>query len=210
MEGDCQYDHGPRLVEVGPLYADIFPVTNRLYGEFLELSGYRPKDGSGFLRHWKNGECPSALMENPVTWVSQKDARIYAEFYGCRLPRDCEWQYMAAGAEKRRYPWGNHFDPALCNARNDITPVNTYPGGAGPFGNMDLCGNVWEWIDDEIDDGEHLFTFLRGGSSYKAPHFWHAEGGPHPNDYHLKMPLLNEAINRCGTVGFRCVKDAEE
>jgi formylglycine-generating enzyme required for sulfatase activity len=219
MEGDCQYDHGPRLVEAGPFYADRFPVTNRRFGEFLTVSGYRPEDTAGFLRHWHSGVCPPGLLDHPVTWVSQRDAKIYAAFYGRRLAKDYEWQYIAAGPEKRLYPWGNRFDPTLCNSGDDIaagaathssgdtTPVDMYPAGAGPFGNMDLCGNTWEWVDDEIDDGEHWFTFLRGGCSFKAPHFWHPEGGPCQNNYHLKVHLLNEAINRSGTVSFRCVKD---
>jgi len=213
MEGDCQYDHGPRPVKAGPLYVDKFPVTNYLFKIFLDESGYNPSDKSNFLKHWNEGICPSALKEHPVTWVSQTDAKAYAGFYGCRLAKDYEWQYIAGGLEKWPYPWGKFFDPALCNSKSsregDTTPVDKYPDGAGPFGNMDLCGNTWEWVDDIIDDGMHIFTFLRGGSSYAAPHFWHAEGGPCKNNYHLKMQLLNEGINRSGTVSFRCVRDCE-
>jgi formylglycine-generating enzyme required for sulfatase activity len=208
MEGDCQYDHGPRPVEAGAFYAEKYPVTNRRYAVFLKESGYEPADGTNFLRHWRGDRCPAEYLDYPVTWVSLKDARAYATYYGCRLPKDFEWQYIAGGNDKRLYPWGEHFDPSLCNTGEEITPVDAFPEGAGPFGHFDLCGNTWEMVDDEIDDGEHIFSFLRGGSSYKAPHFWHAEGGSHRNDYHLKMQLLNEGLNRCGTVSFRCLRDA--
>jgi len=73
-----------------------------------------------------------------------------------------------------------------------------------------MTGNVWEWTGTVVDDGMHVFTFLRGGSYYKGPHMWHAEGGPQPTYVHLKFQLLGEALNRNGTVGFRCVKDVSE
>jgi formylglycine-generating enzyme required for sulfatase activity len=210
MEGDCQFDHGPRLVEVSPFYIDKYPVTNEKFKYFLDDSGYWPKDDSNFLKHWNDGTYPEELANHPVIWVSLKDARTYARWAGCRLPKDAEWQWAACGREKYKWPWGNQFDRKLCNADGtDIMPVDSFPGGTSPFGCCDMCGNAWEWIDEVQDEGHHLFTFIRGGSYYKAPHFWHAEGGPHTNDYHLKFQLLNEGLNRCATVGFRCIKDGE-
>ena len=40
MEGDCQYDHGPRLVTLKKFFIDKFPVTNMRYKRFLDESGY--------------------------------------------------------------------------------------------------------------------------------------------------------------------------
>lgn len=208
MEGDCQYDHGPREVSVGGFFADRYPVTNAQFYEFLAQSGYQPTDPSNYLSHWQDGKYLPEDADCPVVYVSQKDAMAYAAYYGCRLPTDEEWQLMAAGEQKLAYPWGNEFDGTRCNGAGDrITPVDRYPTGASVYGCMDLCGNVWEWTGDRIDDGMHLFTFLRGGCHYRAPHFWHAEGGCHRNDDHLKFPLLNEGLNRNATVGFRCVKE---
>lgn len=210
MEGDCQYDHGPRVVTVGPLYADKYPVTNAQYYQFVLDSGYLPQDTSGYLKHWKDGKYLPEDADCPVVNVSPKDAMAYASFYGCRLPLDYEWQLMAAGPGKKTYPWGNTFDFSYCSAEKEKpSPVNIHPEGASEYGCEDMCGNTMEWTGDLIDDGMHLFTFLRGGSFYKAPHFWHAEGGCHRNDFHLKFPLLNEAMNRCETVGFRCVREVE-
>ena len=70
MEGDCQMDHGPRLVKVGPLEADVYCVTNAMYQKFLEESGYKPKDDAGFLRHWESGRCPEGSEDLPVVYVS--------------------------------------------------------------------------------------------------------------------------------------------
>lgn len=209
MEGDCQYDHGPRLVNLKSFYIDKYPVTNRMFKVFLSESGYTPSDCSNFLKHWENGTYPDGMGNHPVVWVSLEDARHYAKWYGLRLPNDAEWQFAACGTQKYKWPWGNDFNEELCNANVQTTPVNQYPGGASLWGCFDMTGNAWEWIGDVQDDGEHIFTFIRGGSYYKAPHYWHAEGGPHPTDFHLKFQLLNEGLNRNATVGFRCVKDAD-
>lgn len=212
MEGDCEYDHGPRWVEVPPLLVDKYPVTNRRFYDFLKASHYRPEDEHNFLKHWHNGKYAPADAGKPVVWVSHRDARAYAQWYGGRLLRDYEWQYAAAGKEKYHYPWGNDFDSAKCNDRGGelLTQVDAYPEGASPFGICDLCGNAHEWTEDIFDDGMHQFVFLRGGSSYKASHFWHTEGGAKPNNWHLKFQILNEGMNRCATVTFRCVKEVTQ
>ena len=49
MEGDCQMDHGPKMVTVGPLEADVYCVTNAMYAQFLRESVLRKAapDGAG-------------------------------------------------------------------------------------------------------------------------------------------------------------------
>jgi len=41
--------------EMREYYMDRFPVTNREFLNFLKSTGYRPRDTSNFLRHWRNG-----------------------------------------------------------------------------------------------------------------------------------------------------------
>ncbi|CDZ23724.1 ToxD protein [[Clostridium] cellulosi] len=208
MEGDCQTEHGPILVEVGGFYADKYPVTNKMFYDFIKESGYKPADSSGFLRHFENGIFKEEEANLPVVNVSQEDAKAYAAYYSMRLPTDQEWQYMAAGPYNLKYPWGNLPDYKRCNAYGKgLTPVDAYPQGASPFGLVDMCGNAWEMTDDLIDDGRHRFILLRGGCYYRGNNYWHAEGGPLPNWAHLKMHLMGGAMDRNGTVGFRCVKD---
>lgn len=212
MEGDCDYDHGPRMVQVPELLVDKYPVTNERFYQFLQESGYKPADGHNFLKHWENGRYRQQDAKKPVVWVSHKDAKAFAKWYGGRLLYDWEWQYIAAGKEKYRYPWGNEFDKTKCNdtGMEALTEVDAYPEGASPFGICDLCGNAHEWTEEIVDDGMHRFTFLRGGCSYRAPHFWHAEGGAKPNNWHLKFQFLNEGMNRCATVTFRLAKEVTE
>ena len=37
-------------------------------------------------------------------------------------------------------------------------------------------------VDEFHFDGSHYFQLLRGGSFYRAHHYWHAEGGPQKNN----------------------------
>ena len=90
MEGDCQMEHGPIAVTVGPLLADKYAVTNAMYAEFLRESGYKPKDPRNFLKHWVNGTYREEDADLPVVNITQDDAKAYAAFYGKRLPTEQE------------------------------------------------------------------------------------------------------------------------
>ena len=195
MEGGCQVDHGPRLVTLDGFTMDTYPVTNAQYKKFMDETGYVPKDNANFLRYWTNGMPSDELLTRAVVWVSPTDAKAYAEWRNCRLPTEEQWQFAAGGPQKLKWPWGNEFVENMCNSEE----------GASPFGVQRMCGNVWEWTTPIIDDGHRQFALLRGGCSYRAAHFWHTDGGPRPTNFHLEFPLLNEGLNRCETVGFRCV-----
>lgn len=208
MEGDCQVEHGPVPVKLPAFQMTHFPITNGMYAAFVAETGYQPTPEGNFLAHLQEGM--EGRENQPVVFVSLEDAQAYARYAGGSLPSEAQWQYAAGGPQGLAWPWGNAFDPAKTNGDGGVfCDVDAHPEAASPFGICDLTGNAWEWVGDAVDDGAHLFGLLRGGCCYRAAHFWHMQGGPHPTDSHMKMPLLGGDLNRAATVGFRCVREVK-
>ena len=192
-------------------YIDRTEVTNKQFKQFLEAGGYQPEWPKNFLMHWRKGTYPKGKGDHPVVWVSLEDAKAYAGWAGKRLPTEEHWQKAAQGNNGRTWPWGNLYHPSKANMDSEGTrPVGSYPGGASPYGCLDMAGNVWEWTDSFQSDGYHYFSWVRGGSYFFAKGSrWYMQGGPVINYQRAKFWHLTPALNRCATVGFRCVKDAE-
>lgn len=195
-------------VSVPAFYIDKTEVTNKQFKQFLEATGYKPKFPKNFLKHWRGGGYSTRQANHPVVWVSLDDAKAYAKWAGKRLPTEIEWQKAAQGGEGRTWPWGNVFDPKKANMDSDGTkPVGSYKGGASPYGCLDMAGNVWEWTDSFSADGYHYFSWLRGGSYFFAKGSrWYMQGGPITNYQRTKYWHMTPALNRSGSIGFRCVE----
>ena len=203
--------HGMTIEE---FWIDKYPVTNAEYKAFLDATHYHPRDDDNFLKDWKLGIYPEGWGDRPVTWVSQEDARAYAAWAGKRLPHEWEWQYAAQGNDSRVYPWGDVWNdaavPAPDKTRSLTAPdrVDAHPAGASPFGVMDLVGNVWQWTDEYQDEPTRA-AILRGGSYYQPQGSRWYFPKAYRNTEHGKLLLMAPSKDRAGTVGFRCVIDAE-
>ena len=65
-----------------------------------------------------------------------------------------------------------------------------------------------EWTSGVYDDGEHKFALSKRWEFFLLlKNHWHVGGGARKNNYHWKLQLLNEGMNRASTLGFRCVYD---
>ncbi|HET6280496.1 MAG TPA: SUMF1/EgtB/PvdO family nonheme iron enzyme [Polyangia bacterium] len=148
--------------------------------------------------------------QHPATGVSWKDAQAYCRYAGGRLPTEAEWEKAARGTDAREYPWGNealcdrgnwgNFDgEGPCAGKNPGRPVavGQYPGGASPYGVLDLGGNVWEWVADRYDEDPSR-RVVRGGSccSYFV--------GPRAANRNAWDPE-----HRDFDLGFRCAGDGQ-
>lgn len=198
-------------VYVPAFYIDKTEVTNEQFKQFLDVTGYKPKWPKNFLKNWRNRVYPKGKAKHPVVWFSLEDAKAYAKWAGKRLPTEVEWQKAAQGTDERTWPWGNVFDPNKANMDSrDTKPVGSYPEGASPYGCLDMAGNVWEWTDSFQSNGYHYFSWIRGGSYFLAKGSrWYMQGGPITNYQRTKFWYMTPALNRCATIGFRCVKDAK-
>jgi formylglycine-generating enzyme required for sulfatase activity len=211
---DAPRRYHQRKMHIQSFWIDKYPVTNAEFKKFLDATRYHPRDDHNFLRDWKDGAYPEGWGNKPVTWVSLEDARAYASWAGKRLPHEWEWQYAAQGTDGRHYPWGNEWNSAAVPASDkrremgEPSSVDAYPKGASPFGVMDLVGNVWQWTDEFMD--EHTRAgILKGGSFYQPQgSIWYF-----PQAYklteHGKYLLMAPSKDRSGTLGFRCVVEAE-
>jgi gamma-glutamyl hercynylcysteine S-oxide synthase len=218
---DVQYpwEHAPRRfhrkrLHLKSFYIDRTSVTNAEFKKFVDATHYRPADDHNFLRNWSHGTFPQGAANEPVTWVSLEDARAYAVWAGKRLPHDWEWQYAAQGADGRLYPWGNEWSdqalPPIERGRVMRAPTNVdaFPSGASAFGALDMAGNVSQWTD-EFRDEHTRAAIVRGGAFYQPQgSIWYFPQ-TYRLDEHQKFLLMSPGRDRSGTIGFRCVVDAE-
>jgi formylglycine-generating enzyme required for sulfatase activity len=206
------HDHRMRL---DAFWIDKSPVTNAQFKAFLDATHYHPADDHNFLKDWPNGVFPEGWATKPVTWISIEDARAYAAWAGKRLPHEWEWQYAAQGTTDQEYPWGREISPGHNVPKPDrgiqmLPPSNVEAHsqhGGSPFGVLDTTGNVWQWTDEYVDEHTRA-AILRGGSHY-APQGskWYFPQAYKLNE-HGKYLLMAPGMDRAGTIGFRCVKDA--
>ncbi|MFT3705153.1 MAG: SUMF1/EgtB/PvdO family nonheme iron enzyme [Agriterribacter sp.] len=197
-----------RKVEIKSIAVDIYPVTNVQYYAFIQATRYQPAEKHNFLKHWQNNKPPAGKENHPVVYIDLDDARAYAKWLGKRLPLEQEWQFAAQGVDQKKYPWGDVLKDDCYNAGNDTTPVDEFPAGASPFGCMDMCGNIWEMTESEYTDRHTRFCILKGGSYFEAKgSIWYTNGGVQPAALAAKFLILYPGLDRCATIGFRCVTD---
>ncbi|MEO8474689.1 MAG: SUMF1/EgtB/PvdO family nonheme iron enzyme [Chryseolinea sp.] len=200
-----------RTAIIPKLAVDITPVTNKMFGQFIGETSYKPRVTDNFLKHWTNGTYPERKHNHPVVWVDITDARAYCNWAGKRLPTELEWQFIASGYEHRVYPWGDEMDITKCNGRSGGTvAVDDHPEGKSPFGCLDMCGNTWELTESEYSDDHNRFCLLKGGSYYNAEgSIWYTQSGAQASGSSVKMLLMYPGLDRSATIGFRTVKDLE-
>ncbi|MEW5870366.1 MAG: SUMF1/EgtB/PvdO family nonheme iron enzyme [Chloroflexota bacterium] len=164
---DENFDKPFGFCEVPGFYIDAHPVTNAEYQRYDPDHKYPPE-----------------LDNHPVVGKTWIETNAYARWAGKRLLSEAEWEKAAswdsAKSHKRRFPWGDAFDPLRCNTleggQNGTTPVGRYsPEGDSPYGCSDMAGNVWEWTsslfqgypyegDESFESPERSYCrVLRGG-----------------------------------------------
>lgn len=186
---------------------------------------------------WKHPKGPdsdvSNIQDHPVVHVAYADARAYAEWAGCRLPSEAEFEYAAAAGSTTDFAWGNEpFPPdgPMANTwlgdfpyRNlgvgGTSPVGGYPANA--LGFSDLIGNVWEWTSTPYSLWHGAQDAAPGGRTLLAQQGDVGEtrrvlkGGSFlcSPEYCLRFrpPARSPQSEDTGMshIGFRCARDAE-
>jgi len=224
-----------REVFLSAYYIDKYPVTNAQYQIFIEDGGYERAELWSKLAwefiaerkfkhplywlddHWN-------APDHPVTGISWWEALAYAHYAGKTLPTEAQWECAARGRDGRRFPWGDE-DPTASRAnyaedcdpselRRRSTIVTAFPGGASPWGCMDMAGNIGEWCMDNASN-DYSWDITSRNPRYwvgeQADHIVRGGSGLHNEDYlrcssrDYYPPTLRDNI-----VGLRCVINIEE
>jgi len=163
-------------------WIDQLEVTNAAFKQFVDAGGYRePKYWSEPFREgdrvlsfeeamtrfrdstgrpgpalWELGSYPEGQADFPVGGVSWFEAMAYAKFTGKSLPSLYHW-FRASGTDE---------------IYSDILQLSNFDGkgpvkagertGLGPWGTLDMAGNVKEWCANEVTD-RGLRYILGGG-----------------------------------------------
>ena len=204
--GEFLFGESKERVALPAFYIDKTEVTNRTYAEFCKETG-----------HALPPNFPSDRPQLPVVNVTILDAMAYAQWAHLRLPSEREWEKAARGVDGRTYPWGEQADPALANVgTNAIQPAISFPGGASPFGALNMVGNVWEFIRQTRKPSAGAIERFSGSvSPPPAPDEpWYTVRG-----LSFKEPAIPPSViydfttvpsrYRDLNLGFRCVKNAQ-
>lgn len=170
------FDHeSPRhRVWLDPYRLASRPVTCGEYQTFIDAGGYSDRslwltdgwetahaEGWSAPLYWERGGFGSGARwqvftlygmqpldpDQPVCHVSWYEADAYARWAGKRLPREAEWEAVAAGCDSMGNLLGTgHRHPRAGTCH-----------GTGPW---QMCGDVWEWT------GDAFLTY----PGYRRPH----------------------------------------
>lgn len=200
-------------VTLSAYWIDQIEVTNAMYLRCVEAGACDEP--------YLHGEHPyydKPGYENyPVVFVTWFSAKKYCAWAGRRLPTEAEWEKAARGIDGRSYPWGESApEPALANfggLLNSPLPVDRYPGGASPFGVLNMAGNVREWVSDWFNQVFYRNPNQNNPTGPKVGTERVLRGGSFLDDAR-ELRVFNRfehdpsspGINR----GFRCAMDAEK
>jgi formylglycine-generating enzyme required for sulfatase activity len=154
-----------------------YPITVEQYNLFCKTTGRR--------KQWYGPYGNDKLSVTQVTWY---DAKAFAEWMGCRLPTEAEFEYAARANTTTPFYTGDclttdqanfNCEEPYVNCEKGINRKKPIPVGSfspNAFGLYDMHGNMLEWcsdwygeynIDDKInpkgpENGEKKIA--RGGS----------------------------------------------
>jgi formylglycine-generating enzyme required for sulfatase activity/uncharacterized caspase-like protein len=193
-EGRSNDESPQHQVNVPPFFMGKYPVTQKQWKAVAALPKVKidlEVDPSYFKGDNLPVECVSWNdAQEFCARLSQLTKKTY------RLPSEAEWEYACRGGTTTPFYFGETISTDLANYngnytygngvkgeyREKTTEVGIFP--ANPCGLYDMCGNIWEWCEDEwhenyinaptdgsvwSDDSNSDAKLLRGASWFYIP-----------------------------------------
>jgi hypothetical protein len=224
--------HGPfvvtrgthRIVVARNIRMGTYPVSNRLFLQFVEDRGYEQdglwegrSPGSFFTQDgstqgpatWPSSRAfPPGEGNRPVAGVCYLEARAFARWlqrtrpekgWTWCIPHEDAWELSARSSQGFLYPWGNEFASGRCNSLESglqqTSDAGSFLLGNSPFGCADMAGNVWEFVE---------------GAGNVAPGSCVLRGGSYKNNQYEVMNCFRlvhvSTTLRAPDFGFRCAQ----
>jgi serine/threonine-protein kinase len=198
-------------VQLDAFFIDRTEVTNAEYRRCVEAGSCTAAQSADSFTISGYRDDP-AFNDHPVISVDWNQARAYCRFDGKRLPSEAEWEYAAGGPDNLTWPWGNTFDAGLSAASSpDVQAVGSFPGGASPFGLLDMAGNVNEWVEDSFSPdfyanspGSNPVNASGSEQIFRGGSFANPDGA----FYTTSRRYTNARTFSEVDVGFRCAQNA--
>ncbi len=140
-EADRGTDEQEHQVTLSAFRMSKNEITFDQYDAFCEATGRSIPSDYGWGR-----------VNRPVINVTWKDAKDFADWMGCRLPTEAEWEYACRAGTATSFNTGNNLTTDQANYGANLgktQPVGSYPSNA--WGLNDMHGNVREWCNDWYD-----------------------------------------------------------
>jgi formylglycine-generating enzyme required for sulfatase activity len=207
-EIDRESNEGPQhSVSLSGFQMSKHEVTFAQYDAFCDATGRRKPSDNG----WGRGN-------RPVINVDWNDATAFAQWMGCRLPTEAEWEYACRAGTTSPFNTGSCLSRRQANYNGDnpystcakgtyfqkTMPVGSYAPNA--WGLYDMHGNVYEWCSDWYGDYSKFEHFNSNGptkGTFKIIRsgFWGSDGK------YSRSANRNSSSpsNRSNNIGFRLV-----